>query len=103
MIMSQKLEFDCRSINNGSRCPHLYSVPDHRIGRVPSMFICKDKNIVILPELLDKGKPTEEIISIAPIHYCSEVGKLQAQGIAQWAVFSISQGGTGTNWNPEIK
>ncbi|KKP51039.1 MAG: hypothetical protein UR43_C0028G0010 [candidate division TM6 bacterium GW2011_GWF2_33_332] len=100
--MSQILEFDCRSICQGRRCPYLHPGKDLKINKTIKMFICKDKNLVIVPEILDPGKPSEKIIIVGPFNSCIQMRKLQSEGLAQWAEASINPDGTITHWNPPL-
>jgi hypothetical protein len=103
MEMRQTLEFDCRTICDGKRCPHLHPGQDLRLAMSVKMFICRDKNLIIMAEITNVGKPNEEILSVNPIQDCVQMRKLHSKGLAQWAEFSIGTDGTGTQWNPPIK
>jgi hypothetical protein len=97
--MIQTLEFDCRTICNGKRCPYLHPTNDLRISHLIKMYICRDKEHVIMAEINNPGRSNEQITSIAPINTCRQMKHLQRQGKAQWVDFSISPDGTGTYWN----
>ena len=105
MKMRQTLEFDCRTICDGRRCPHLHPNKDMRLARTLKMFICRDKNLVIMAEMKDSGKTTEQILSISPINTCVQMRDLHIKGLAQWADFSIDATGPElitSRWNPPI-
>lgn len=101
--MRQTHEFDCRTICDGKRCSHLHPNNDMRLAKTLKMFICRDKNLVIMSEIKDQGKTTEQILNISPINNCIKMRELQKKELAQWADFSIGPDGIGTNWNPLIK
>jgi len=101
--MIQTLEFDCRTICDGKRCPQLHPTNDLRISHLIKMYICRDKNHVIMAEVRNQGRSNEQIISIGPINTCIQMQKLQNEGKAQWAEFSISPDGTGTYWNNKLE
>lgn len=102
MKMKQTLQFDCRTICDGMRCPYLHPNKNMRLAKTIKMFICRDKNEVLMADMKDSGKTTEQILSISPINNCIQMRKLQSEGVAQWADFCISPDGTGTHWNPSI-
>lgn len=101
--MRQTHEFDCRTICGGKWCTHLHPSSNKRLANELKMFICRDKNLIIMAELMNKGKPNEEILNINPIQDCVQMRELHSKGLAQWAEFSIGPDGTGTTWNPLIK
>jgi hypothetical protein len=103
MKMVQILEFDCRTICEGRKCPHLHPNNNLKLASIVKMFTCKDKHLVIIPEIKNPGNITEEIISISPFNTCIQMRKLQSEGLAQWAEYSISPDGIGTHWNPPLK
>jgi hypothetical protein len=103
MKMRQALEFDCRTICDGKRCPYLHPNKDMRLAKTLKMFICRDKNLVIMAEIQNSGKTTEEILSISPFNNCRQMCKLQKEGKASFADFTIYPDGTGEHWNQPIE
>lgn len=99
--MKQIREFDCRTICDGKRCQYLHPNKDMRIAKTIKMFICKEKNVVLMADIKDSGKTTEHILNISPVNTCIQMKKLQSENISQWADFSIGPDGTGTHWNRE--
>ena len=100
--MKQIREFDCRTICDGKRCQYLHPNKDMRIAKTIKMFICRDRNEVLMADTVDSGKPSEQILNISPINTCTQMKKLHSSGLAQWADFSIGPNGTGTHWNQLI-
>jgi hypothetical protein len=52
-----------------------------------------------MAEVRNQGRSNEQITSIGPINTCIQMQRLQKEGKAQWAEFSIAPDGTGTYWN----
>ena len=103
MNIIQKYEFDCRTICDGGRCPYLHPKRNLRGASMVKMFVCRDKHIVLVPEIERQIGIMENIVSIKPVNYCTQMNKLHKTGEAQWADFSIGPDGTGTTWNQEIE
>lgn len=104
--MRQTHEFDCRTICDGKWCPFLHPNKDKRLAVTIKMFICRDKNLVIMAETTNIGKPHEQIISVNPIQECVQMKELYSKGEVQWPEFSIDATGPETitkHWNPLIK
>lgn len=102
MSIIQKYEFDCRTICDGKRCPFLYPKRNVRGGSIVKMFVCRDKHLVLMPEIERQIGIQENITSIVPVNYCTQMNRLQKEGQAQWADYSIGPDGTGTTWNKLI-
>ena len=64
------MKYDCMSIQGNGKCKHLYDSHNRRMTSVSRLFICKAMNIVLHPEMSEKGKIAEEILGISPDFDC---------------------------------
>ena len=67
------------SIQGNGKCKHLYDSQNRRMTSNPRLFICKAMNIVLHPEMSEKGKITEEILGISPDFDCPVMQELRSK------------------------
>ena len=91
-------DFDCRTINNGSQCPHLSPWGVGLKSELARICTCKALNDVIFPVYHDHGKMTQELIKVEPLFNCPFMQKLRKEGKAPHVQLSINPQ-TKTNGN----
>ena len=73
---------DCRSINKGNMCSHLYQWDVGHKDMGSKICTCKALNVLIFPEFTDFGKMTQKLIQVKPLFDCPQMQELRMKGIA---------------------
>ena len=96
------MTYDCRTINDGSKCEFLRPRKSTRLAHMPKFYICRASHNILWPEVSNQGKITERVISISPLYSCKCMSDLRAKGLAQDAEFTVYPDGSSSHWNKPI-
>ena len=94
------LKFNCKTINKGNKCKYLQEKSSQKLI-VPKFYICEILNSVLLPDVADRGKLTENINGLSPLFHCPVMKEKRLKKKAKDVVFTIYPDKSTEYWNEE--
>jgi len=91
-------KFDCRSIKD-SKCKYLNPAGYIKFGKIPYIYFCGKMHITLFPEIYNKHRMNEKLITISPDFNCPYMQQLRKRGYCSSIEFSINPDRSSNYWN----